>query len=104
MTSSTQLTVVAILRARPGLEDELGQRLRALIEPTRAEPGCVNYDLHRSNTEPAVWLLYENWKTAADLDTHFAMDYLVNLLADFDRLLQGELQIHRLSMVSRKAS
>lgn len=104
MSNSSQLSIVAILRARTGQEEELGRRLRELIEPTRAEPGCINYDLHRSNTDAAVWVLYENWKTPADLDIHFAQTYLVKLLADFDHLLEGELQIHRLSMVSDKAA
>ncbi len=100
MPSAQPLTIVAILRARAGCEDELGRRLAELVAPTRAEPGCIHYDLHRDNTDPAVWVLYETWKSPADLDRHFAQDYLVRMLADFDRLLAGDMQLHRLTMVS----
>ena len=68
--SPQMVTVVAIARAKPGQEDELGRRLMVLVAPTLAEPGCINYDLHRSNTDKAVWMFYENWRSQADLDAH----------------------------------
>lgn len=49
-------------------------------------------------------MLYENWKSDADLDIHFARDNLVQLLADFDQRLDGALELHRLSMVSQPAA
>lgn len=103
MSTGEQLTIVAILHARRGLEEELGRRLEELVTPTRAEPGCINYDLHRSNTDKALWVLYENWVSPAALDIHFATDLLVRLLADADELLAQPFQLHRLAMVSAPA-
>jgi hypothetical protein len=34
--------------------DELGRRLTDLVEPTRTESACLNYDLRRSNEDPAT--------------------------------------------------
>ena len=34
-----------------------------LIDITRAEEGCINYDLHQDNENPAHFLFYENWKS-----------------------------------------
>lgn len=104
MPAPQTLTIVAILRARAGREDELGRRLAALVAPTRAEPGCINYDLHRADADPAVWVLHENWRSDADLALHFATPALVRLLADLGELLDGELQLHRLRMVSTGAA
>lgn len=42
-----QLTNIAFIHAKPGSWEALGRRL-ALVEPSRQEPGCINYDLHRS--------------------------------------------------------
>jgi quinol monooxygenase YgiN len=103
MNSNRQLTIVAILHARSGIEEELGRRLGELVDPSRAEAGCINYDLHRSNTDPAIWILYENWSSSEALEIHFATDLLVRLLADVDGMLAKPLQIHRLTMVSKKA-
>src|SRR5215469_12370594 len=39
--------------------------------PRACRPGNINYDLHRSNDDPDVWILYENWKAPSDLAAHF---------------------------------
>jgi quinol monooxygenase YgiN len=37
------------------------RRAEKLIPITRAEEGCIQYDLHQDNEEPAHFLFYENW-------------------------------------------
>src|ERR1700691_5179447 len=64
------LTVVAELTARPGREDELRSLLLSVIEPVRAEEGCIQYDLHVSTKDPASFVFYENWKDADALKSH----------------------------------
>jgi quinol monooxygenase YgiN len=73
---SEPLTLVARVRAKTGKEARLRQELQGLVSPTRAEAGCLRYDLHESKTEPGWFLLYEMWKSEADLDTHFQTPYL----------------------------
>jgi quinol monooxygenase YgiN len=74
------LTVVARIDAQPGKEDELRQALLALIEPTRKEQGCVQYDLHEENGKPGHFVFYENWTSREDLDRHLASPHLSALL------------------------
>lgn len=100
---SEQLTLIAFLRARAGAEEELGHRLDALVEPTRRERGCIDYQLHRSKADPALWVLYENWRSQADLDLHFQMPYLKTMLAEFPRLLAEDMQLHYLQKVESHA-
>ena len=97
----TQLTLIAIIRAKPGLGDELGRRLAGLVEPSRAEPGNINYDLHRSDEDADVWVIYENWKRPEDLDVHFEMPYMKAFVATLPELLHGEMDLRRCSMVSK---
>jgi quinol monooxygenase YgiN len=73
---SEPLTVVARVRAKKGQEARLRQELQRLVAPTRAEAGCLRYDLHESKAEPGWFLLYETWKSQADLDAHFQTPYL----------------------------
>lgn len=56
-----QVTVIARFVARDGMEGRLEQELRAMVEPTRAEPGCINYDLHRQSDDERVFVIYENY-------------------------------------------
>ena len=60
-TNRDLVTVVATMRAKAGKEDELRAALESVLEPTRAEAGCVNYDLHQGLQDPAVFTFYENW-------------------------------------------
>lgn len=98
-----KLTIIAFLRAKPGQEDELGRRLLELVETSRSEPGCLNYDVHRDQRDPAVYAMYENWRSAADLDEHFATAPLQRFLADRELLVEGGFDMHYLSMVSTTA-
>ncbi|BEU28464.1 putative quinol monooxygenase [Paraburkholderia sp. 22B1P] len=98
-----ELTLVAFLRAKPGHVEELGRRLQDLVGPTRAESGCLNYDLHRSNDDPSVWMLYENWRTEKDLDAHFKTAYLEEFLSHLSEVLEGDMDIRRYAMTSSPA-
>ena len=71
------LTVVATLKAKTGQEAELLSMLEGLLEPTREEEGCINYDLHRSADEPGTFLFHENWKSRELWDAHMASPHLI---------------------------
>jgi quinol monooxygenase YgiN len=70
------LTVVAEMVAKPGKEDALRQQLVGLVEPTRKEEGCVQYDLHVSTSERGRFVFYENWTSREMLDKHSASDHI----------------------------
>lgn len=89
----TPVTVVAVLKARSGQEENLRQALLALIPTTRKEQGCINYDLHVSAENPAEFVFLENWTTKADLDAHLANDHLQDFLGKADALLAEPPQI-----------
>jgi quinol monooxygenase YgiN len=73
---SEPLTLIVRVRAKAGQESRLRQELQRLLEPTRAEAGCIGYELHQSQTDPALFALYENWTSQAALDAHFQTSYL----------------------------
>jgi quinol monooxygenase YgiN len=77
--SQPLLTVVAELIAKPGQEDALRQALLDCIEPTRAETGCVQYDLHESTDAPGHFIFYENWTSREALDEHLQTPHLKKL-------------------------
>jgi quinol monooxygenase YgiN len=73
------LTVVAEFQAKPGKEEELRRELLALVEPTRGEKGCVQYDVHEEQGKPGHFLFYENWTSRAELDAHADSAHLKRL-------------------------
>jgi quinol monooxygenase YgiN len=78
--NENKVTVVATFQARPGRENELKAALTALVEPTRKEAGCINYDLHQSPDDPTNFLFHENWASKAHLDAHLQSAHLKALL------------------------
>ncbi len=90
--------MLAVATAKPGQEDELGRRLHALMVPTRAEPGCLRFELHRSASHPAVWMAYEQWRSPADLEAHYGMPHLRQFVAGSHEVLAGELRFERYAM------
>ena len=72
----TPLTIIAKLKAKPGKEQEVYDACHALLAPTHAEEGCINYDMHRSVEDPAVIIFYENWTTRELWDAHMASPHL----------------------------
>ena len=57
---------------KEGREEDAVALFRELIPPTRAEPGCRMYVVHRSTTEPRRFFLYEQYDDMAALDAHRA--------------------------------
>ena len=87
------LTVIAEFHAKPGKEEELGGLLKALIEPTRKEPGCVQYDLHIDNDKAGHFLFFENWTSMAHLQKHLGSPHLTAFQARSAALLEEPLRI-----------
>ncbi|KWE49235.1 antibiotic biosynthesis monooxygenase [Burkholderia ubonensis] len=66
----TEIAVVALIVAKPGEEEKLRVALEGIVEPTRNEPGALQYDLHRDLKEPARFVFVERWASEAALAAH----------------------------------
>ena len=74
--ASQQVTVTAKIKVKPGMEERLKQEILAVVALTRAEEGCINYDLNQSVDNPSLFMLYENWVSMEALTKHLAMPYV----------------------------
>lgn len=77
----SQLTIVANIKAEVDKIELVKAELEKLIEITRAEAGCINYDLHQDNDNPAHFLFYENWESRELWQAHMANQHLQDYLA-----------------------
>ncbi|MEW6499337.1 MAG: putative quinol monooxygenase [Cyanobacteriota bacterium] len=85
----TQLTVVAKIKAKAGNEDLVHQELRHLIEPTLAEEGCTNYDLHCSIEDSSLFLFYENWASRDSWEKHMQSDHIKVFQSNTDGAIES---------------
>ena len=91
------LRVVARITARPGRKDEVRELLRALVGPTRREPGCVSYELLHNQEDPSDFTFIEEWTSAAALDAHLNSPHIQSLPPEFDEM--ADVDIRKYSVV-----
>jgi quinol monooxygenase YgiN len=66
--------------ARAGREERIADVLRRLTAPSRAEPGCVQYEPHRDPDDPLVFFLFEKWADEEALRHHEESAHVQELL------------------------
>ncbi|MDX7949792.1 putative quinol monooxygenase [Lichenihabitans sp. Uapishka_5] len=71
------LTVIARLTAKDGSEEKLRGVLQGLVAPTRAEAGCLTYELHRSHDQPNLFMFTESWASRSAWEAHMKAPHLV---------------------------
>lgn len=78
------LTILAQITAASGKETLVKAELEKLIEITRSEEGCLQYDLHQDNSNPAFFVFYENWESRELWQTHMSAPHLAAYMAATD--------------------
>jgi len=74
--SDGAITAVTLIHGIPGKEEQLKQHLLSLAAPTRAEPGCITYDLYQSPDRKHEFMRFEVWRSLDDLEAHKKMPHL----------------------------
>jgi quinol monooxygenase YgiN len=93
------VALVVVFRAAPGKIDDLRSALLDLTVATRAEDGCVLYDLHEDVDDSDVLAFYEIWATPAAHAAHDATAHVQAFVARFDELLVGPPRVNRLRRI-----
>ncbi|MEH6443951.1 MAG: putative quinol monooxygenase [Oceanospirillaceae bacterium] len=73
---ASNLAILARIEAKTDQVALVKAALIKLIEPTRAEAGCLQYDLHQDNERPEIFVFYENWRSRALWQEHMNNEHL----------------------------
>ncbi|MDC5849800.1 putative quinol monooxygenase [Vibrio europaeus] len=95
----TKLTIIANIIAKDGQVELVKSELIKLIDKTRVEQGCINYDLHQDNQNPAHFVFHENWESEAALDTHLASEHI----AGYSSAVEGAIESFTLNKMTHIA-
>jgi len=77
---NNNLAIVARIEANPDKIELVKTELLRLIEPTLKEVGCIQYDLHQDNDNPAVFMFYENWESREIWQEHMNNTHLAEYM------------------------
>lgn len=61
---------------KPEQAEAFERLFRAYIEPSRAEPGCIEYHMLRDAQDPTLFIFYEVWASPAALAEHMALPHM----------------------------
>ncbi len=93
-------TNIAFLRARPGRGPALAAALQRLVALSRDNPDCFLAHLHRSEEDPALWFLYENWASQAALWTHLGTAPVQAFVRAAGPLLESDLGLRNFQLMA----
>lgn len=93
MVNKDSLTILAVLHAQEGQRENLKAALSALIEPSRAEAGCLDYAVFQLQEEPDTFYVRESWRGQEGLDQHIALPHFQHFMSIMNTLLSEPLKL-----------
>lgn len=94
-----KIAVVATMKAKIDKVEALKAALLALVAPSRADAGCIRYELHQDLENDATFVFIEQWESREALDAHLAQPHLEDFKAKAPDLLDGPLDIRVLNIL-----
>jgi quinol monooxygenase YgiN len=76
-----EFVVIAHYRARAGEEARVETALGEMVEPTRAEPGNLDYQVFRDPKDPSLFVLFERYADEDAFDAHRETPHFATWLA-----------------------
>ena len=86
--SNQKLTIVAKILAKEEKRELVKRELLKLIDITRNEVGCINYDLHQDYENENLFLFFENWESRDLWQNHMNNSHL----ADYVKATDGAIE------------
>ena len=94
-----EINLTVILKSKSEYREELKSVLENLVENSRKEEACLQYDLHQNIEDPNIFIFHEVWKNKEGLDLHNKQSYLVKFSQTAESLLQEKIIIYLTSRI-----
>ena len=94
------LRVVARITAKPDKVSEVRSILLGLVAPTRAEEGCVVYELLQNRADPTDFTFVEEWASDATFERHHTTEHIRSAFPKLQALVAVPPDIRTYSLVS----
>jgi quinol monooxygenase YgiN len=72
---------------QPGKAGQFREELQRVVEPTRAEPGCLGIQIFESLREPFVFAIHSEWADEKAFELHARLPHTVGFLGAAKELL-----------------
>jgi quinol monooxygenase YgiN len=85
---------------KAGRVEELRRELLSILDPTRAEPGCVDIHLYEGKNAPGTFFIHSRWEDDATIDTHLQLPHMKRFQALLDDLVVNTVKAVRTQQIN----
>jgi quinol monooxygenase YgiN len=89
---SKPYTWIVRLKVKDGMQAKLEAAFAKAAKEAHKEGGCLAYDVNRDVKDPMRYLIYERWKSVADMEAHLKSPYITTLENELSELLAASPQ------------
>jgi quinol monooxygenase YgiN len=97
-----KIVLIARLKVKKDAVEEAKKAALAIVEPSRAEEGCLNYDFHQSIDDESIFVWHETWANMAAIQVHGATNHFLEFSEAVKDITDEPLQLTFTRMVSEK--
>lgn len=101
--SDEKIVLFARLKVKADQVDRASTAALKIVDPSRLEAGCLNYDIHQSVEDETLFFWHETWVSKAALDEHFETPFFQEFFAVVGEVAAEPPQINLTRMITSKA-
>lgn len=88
------LQVIAVIKFKEEFYNDVLKPLENLVEETRKEKGCIQYDLIEDMSQKGTFVMVEIWESHETLEAHHKTEHLMKF-GELVREKQGEVIVYK---------
>lgn len=86
---ASSLALIVRFRVKPGAQERCLSAFDEVVAPTSKEAGVSAFELHREAADSTRFVMYERWRSLADLGEHLRSPYISKLRRTLGEILDG---------------
>jgi len=91
---SKPFAMLVRLQVKEGAEARWQAAFAKAAVETRREKGVLDYTLYHDASQPTRFVLYERWRSLADLEAHVQAPYITALFGEVQAVAAGPVEIN----------
>lgn len=92
--------IIARITSSADAARQVADILTALVPPSRAEIGCLGYELFQDDENPQDFITVESWADGAAAEAHLATPHVAQAISKAAPLLARAPVIHRFTQLA----
>lgn len=74
--------------------NELVELFKEMIEPTKKEDGCIQYEMYQDEEDPTILIVLEQWESRDAFDKHLQTEHFERIAPKMTELMLKETELN----------